>query len=750
MKGSTNPSKSGIALIIVLGFLAVLTLMAVSFSIEMRTERIVSSVYVDAGNARHFVDVALARAMTDIDNDLKSAGLNAPDWLYFESNTGVSSTNQKQLYDGEATNYVPRFMDGTPEQSDFILIGDPSENNGPAVGRYAYLVVNQTGLLDINEVGKANRAEGASPGEIQITDDFNPEVSGIWSTFPRDLSNVWRRIETMNEFSAITNVNLQSHVYSMGLYSRSMMEPDPKGRQKYRITDASTLVNDVDQVIDRLEDAGFTPNEAGVIFANLVDFLDEDYVPYGGLTNYCGESVPFINEIIVSNQATKSLAGSTTSILHEVFITIEIWNPFTNNFSFNLEFDATTNVSFPVNLVLPPSSPATPTNWFAAPRTPSQGAEINIGPEGFALVHYRFTNEFVVTPSLLGLGTILNLGGVIQLELIQANNSVVDQLDFSALSPSPLQVQLAVTGLGSAAPGSTTPGLAVASLNVDDPRLNHLPRVLTSSGPGWFLASGPPAANVASPGSINTRSFLAADASGEGLSLQQVLPKLYVRNAPFDDESSAGDVGLLGYIGTGEPWRTIALYDHPMPSLQRDLDPVIDYFGVGPFGPFRGQVSVNTMSTDALASTFVNLPFNTLPGAEVDEDERMDEQEAAQIAEIIFELVEQSGGITNLSVLGSREVLSPQIFQNMLQDYVTDDSREAIIRNSIGLLTVRQNLFAVIVEAHVLGEPDPDTGEQPLVGVSRALAHVWRDPFADANGLHPMYIRNFMYLDENF
>jgi len=57
--------NSGVALIMVLGLLTVMVLMAVTFAITMRTERLAAGNYADNVRARELVQVGLARAMAD-------------------------------------------------------------------------------------------------------------------------------------------------------------------------------------------------------------------------------------------------------------------------------------------------------------------------------------------------------------------------------------------------------------------------------------------------------------------------------------------------------------------------------------------------------------------------------------------------------------------------------------------------------------------------------------------------------------
>jgi Tfp pilus assembly protein PilX len=58
--------KQGIALVLVLGFLAILTLMSVGFAISMRTEHLVSRAHLDGVCARQLAYTAMARGLDDV------------------------------------------------------------------------------------------------------------------------------------------------------------------------------------------------------------------------------------------------------------------------------------------------------------------------------------------------------------------------------------------------------------------------------------------------------------------------------------------------------------------------------------------------------------------------------------------------------------------------------------------------------------------------------------------------------------
>ena len=73
--------------------------------------------------------------------------------------------------------------------------------------------------------------------------------------------------------------------------------------------------------------------------------------------------------------------------------------------------------------------------------------------------------------------------------------------------------------------------------------------------------------------------------------------------------------------------------------------------------------------------------------------------------------------------------------------------KEAPIRNSAGLLTVRHHLFTILLAADSYSVGVGGEGGHPL-STSKAAAEVWRDPFRDTNGNHRCLIRLLKMLDD--
>lgn len=92
-----NSRRKGIALVIVLGFLAILTLMAVGMAISMRTERLASRSYLDMVKARLLCEAGLADSMQCLEEVLHHSADVPPIYIIAPSPTGSDQCNCMSL-----------------------------------------------------------------------------------------------------------------------------------------------------------------------------------------------------------------------------------------------------------------------------------------------------------------------------------------------------------------------------------------------------------------------------------------------------------------------------------------------------------------------------------------------------------------------------------------------------------------------------------------------------------------------------
>ncbi len=195
---------------------------------------------------------------------------------------------------------------------------------------------------------------------------------------------------------------------------------------------------------------------------------------------------------------------------------------------------------------------------------------------------------------------------------------------------------------------------------------------------------------------------------------------MYVANRPL---LSVGELGCLAY----DVWRTVKLYG---PGCNQ----VLNVFGMGTNDtvapvthPRRGLVNPNSNETNVLNVVFADMPLDEYPGQ--DPCHRLTPDEIGPITAQI-----KGHGYTNLSDIGRNVTAFPSTANNELQ-------KEAFFRNTCGLLSARQNLFTIIIEAQVASGWGGVIAQNPAR--QRAVALVWRDPYTGE-----MFVRSIKWLED--
>ena len=733
-------NEQGIALVIVLGFLAIMTIMAVSFTINMRTERLTSRLYLDTVRSRHFVDLALSRALSDLDIEMKSVppALTVRNFDFYASNGNSSNVT---LFTGVVTNFLPSGWSGAIPQSRLVNVPDRFVATNPPIGQYAYLAVNLTGFLDMNHAGLdgSGRSKGRSPGEIRIRPELLTDVdTPSWeSTFGQSLSTRWRRIETIAEYLRLASgATIKTNLGSRSFFpaSRSLMEvqPDSGINKIYIGGNKAELIQLEANIVEGFAASGLTIAQAQDAYNQLLDFVDPDLIPEN-VAGLSGEPVPMINEIAASGNLVREVIADPPDtyrfILRDFKVSVELWYPFPIDENNPVSFRVSTNIGIsftPANTAnqslrdlraelipnkdgsQPTISPATVTvnrRGFSNAQGGSYVVELTYPEKQFTVTDPVFSNPNVANANIIDLSVQINT-----LEVLYGDD-VVDKV--SSPGGFPIRIRQNNNGQGS-----------IACL---DPRLNHL-----SGSTYWRIETIP------SLGQINP--FTTSYNQGEAIGTD---PVMYSRNFPLGQDKPGvglGSVADLGYLSLGLPWRTIALYDEPAGKFS--LNPVLDHFSVNAStGSIHGLVNINSRRRDILASVFLDQPIDAAPENEPTLG-RLDVAKAREFADAILGRT-ATAPFDRLSQIGSLPPLYDFSFNNNL----TSDARiESLIRNSVNLFTTRQNLFGIIIQAHTLSKPEP--GGQPAVtAVDKALAIVWRDPVA-VNGVNETIVRYFAWLNE--
>jgi hypothetical protein len=698
--------REGVALILVIGMLALMVVLGITFSIYMRTERVAAGSFKSGVVARQLLPVALNRALDAINNDLGNKPY--PSWNVLESGNGVgvavSGVNNTNVMA-----WIPRAALGpNPNPSPRWI--DPI---APGVeGRVGYLVVNCSGLLDANTSGNGvtPRGNGVSINEIQLSAcqdvaDAAALVAG-------------RPYETIQEFGVkgLTSGALGQPVSNFVCFS--YFPTGYVGGTNITLVDLSgddnALTNRHADIVNGLIGSGIEASQAEFVYQNLLDYVDADDVPRD-LGSACTESVPMFNEILVTN-TYRFLANTNFDMRGRVYA--EWFYPFVKTYPVNywIEYSATferagaTPATFPL--------PASVTGVVDSAYTPGLS---------FAASTPSFTIIIPSTNYAAYVGARIQLKAKINLRM-HANNSSGPVVDASP-SQTNLTIDLTLPVVTVPNPPSAISISAVTDAEVVDPRFNWDPSQWTVRANNNSLAL---TNNV-------TRTWLTArDTDGYA--------GMYVANRPLVS------VAELTYLLRGQTttptdyrWNTIRLFDWVSPSgVSHPMDRVLDYFALGTNTAVKGFVNPNSGEVDVLTAAFTDMPVNNYPGETP--VTTLTPAQARALAGFWADTNQNPArcNFTMLSDIGH----ATNVFNAATLSGWTPFQKESVLRNSVGLFNTRQQYFMILLYAQA-AKYVPLMDDRSVLAEVRGIAEVWRDPLPNAEGIHPCVIRMVLPLNND-
>ena len=127
-------ADKGIALIIVISILAIVSIMAISFTFTMRLEAKTAINYQISTQAKYLAEAGLAHAREVLrkDGDISRTDHDGEFWRSLFKGTDVDNNS-----------------DGTPDSA-WINFTDAS---GEVIGRYAVLIIDELGKINLNSAG---------------------------------------------------------------------------------------------------------------------------------------------------------------------------------------------------------------------------------------------------------------------------------------------------------------------------------------------------------------------------------------------------------------------------------------------------------------------------------------------------------------------------------------------------------------------------------------------------------------------
>ena len=370
-RATVRDPRAGVALLIVLGLLALLMITAVAFTILMRIERASASNLRHTSAARQMAKGGLAYAIAALNADI---GTNRyPDWpdrLYTPANHSAEypanrpklhipediffSVDEEKFYADEVTEArvlsaeTARYLPGARRYRAEI-IRDNHENayaspewipvtaDGKIIGRYAYVILNTSGLLDANRVhtntvAASARWMGAEPGELQLDPAVQRDVvrqnmaqplkfaldrakHGRYETLPE--------LATLNtgvDGAALANFDVFSYAVPDLMPAKAAI-PETQGlhdtlrtRTQGRRIDIGTeekIKKQQNNILLAFQAAGlkdsatFSAAPAKWAYLGLLDYVDADNEPAGGndeekFARPATEAMPLFSQVMVN------------------------------------------------------------------------------------------------------------------------------------------------------------------------------------------------------------------------------------------------------------------------------------------------------------------------------------------------------------------------------------------------------------------------------------------------------------------
>jgi hypothetical protein len=358
-------------MIIVLGLLAVMTILAVSFAIAMRIERLAARNYANLVRAEHLIQVGFIRAMEEANNEC--IGECYPP---FNAIRSPGTLTCPDLLTGEVTNAIPRAALANMQtlQAGWTNIVN---SDGITNGRIAYILADVSGFVDVSHIGGAPRVWSTNVNQLYL--GGHPDFSDT-NLFFQDRT-LDHRYETLTELYAL-NTGISQDASNLWVYSYDpgrdyvFMDPNlitvdqvntnpewykyvdwnnPPAKLGYRdaedwlhpkfninsitqywaysdpgnpdsyTSDTNFMQQYYKPLSDMLELAGMErPDD---VTWNIINWLDPDRIPQaedgmGYTHSEGGEAMPLMNEIVLRETAASSPGN------REYEFAIEFWYPF--------------------------------------------------------------------------------------------------------------------------------------------------------------------------------------------------------------------------------------------------------------------------------------------------------------------------------------------------------------------------------------------------------------------------------------
>jgi hypothetical protein len=780
-----DEKKSGAALVLALGFLAILTFIFVAFTALMRTERLADRGFLISARNQHLLNAALVRAMEDIDGSIGAEGYPSAPSLSSQGSLplDVDFSAEEDFIPGTGSSLF------TAYQSERQSAGweSVSSANNQMLGRVGYIVLNTSGLIDANYAGGYTnlagnidyqpRRFGTSPSEIQLshtllsefTDPKNPAKSfpgirldedgalditylqaGDTNLSPAlamvyNRKNAWRHFETQRDFHQLNLLSSVRNGTANILTGRpenfrtfSYFPPENEERVEMGQTFDEVAVQHAQVIEDALEEVGIYGINKDFVFQQLEDYVDADDLPSDPLLSV--EPVPLVNEILLTcdfrfTPVVESFDvdpgdGSpsfTTNVVVSVLVTneyvleVEAWFPFIN---------AENSSSY--SIIIEDVDSDLPQNIFGDIREEWLSVSTSIGgPWEFN----QLENSILVESASPGVDfNEEDLRDAFDLD----NSLSIDEIDLSCQLSDGTVVDIASGiefAVGEANDVLNSNVQALADFLFEDSAAAEL-ATYTNFIYTIGAATIDPRLNW---DGLNTNHWAETGDNGYGDSIGSINTELINELAvgPEDEPRDRIYVRNEGLIESAyeftyflfdmnRPWHTFQFFpENDTSDGGRDFQTrrIAEILVPALSEPIlHGLINPNSENTNVLATVFHNMPLNELVSSDYSNVRKMNTIEASRISELILDK-QPYRYRTNVVEGISYEAVAGITEGNTWEN-------ESILRNAMGLFNTRDTTFTILLAAQEGKDSDGDNqlSNDEVQATQKAVVYIWRDP----------------------
>jgi len=385
-------SERGVALILTLGILVLLTLLVIAFAVSMRVENTASKTFNDFIKARELAQAGVDEAVgvirmaappvSTLTNYVTAPGviytwspniLTPTHWMTTPLFTWDPSNPNGKEVDLNTNNLITGISAAYVVGSSQLWVGWSNvvaTVNGvnQLVGRYAYWVDDESAKVDLNVAGSRGAdLQGYTPAGIDLVSlGFQPaeEVSLTNYVQTRSLDTIQSMVMTAPPLvgnAPSVSVNTFSNTQFYTTVSSTSPDITPWGLKRLNpsnyVANAASKVAAVNNIVTWLinnEDPNlptwfgsgnnFTAKYPSLyqIAANIVDYITTDNTPTDNSTfndttppTYLGlKETPYLNELVISNTfqvAAPTTPGGVYTLTINSYPLVELWYMYTNS-----------------------------------------------------------------------------------------------------------------------------------------------------------------------------------------------------------------------------------------------------------------------------------------------------------------------------------------------------------------------------------------------------------------------------------